>query len=67
MKQEQQLRFIRMRDVVNKTGLSQASIYRRMNEGQFPSSISIGANRVAWVEHEVDEWMRQQIEQSRVA
>jgi prophage regulatory protein len=30
-------------------------------EGRFPPRISIGPNRVAWLESEIDEWVQAQI------
>ena len=55
---DSELRFIRMNEVIKKTGLSKSSIYDRMNAGTFPQSIALGNGRsVAFVESEVDAWM----------
>lgn len=32
-------------------------IYRKEKDGTFPKRVRIGANRVAWVESEVQAWM----------
>ncbi|WP_273859616.1 AlpA family transcriptional regulator [Photobacterium sp. GSS17] len=51
------MRFLKLKEVMEKTALSRSAIYRKMNEDQFPLSISLGDRAVAWVESEVDEWM----------
>lgn len=51
------MRFLKLKEVMQKTALSRSAIYRKMNEDQFPQSISLGDRAVAWVESEVDEWM----------
>ncbi|GAB7198382.1 MULTISPECIES: helix-turn-helix transcriptional regulator [Dickeya] len=51
------VRLIRLKDVISKTGLPRSTLYRRMKEGLFPLNVSIGENSVAWVEHEVNDWI----------
>ncbi|MPV87020.1 AlpA family phage regulatory protein [Cardiobacteriales bacterium ML27] len=51
------MRVIRFDDVIALTGLSKSTIYRRMEEKQFPKSISLGGRSVGWYEHEVKEWL----------
>ncbi|HAV1336262.1 AlpA family transcriptional regulator [Vibrio parahaemolyticus] len=53
------MRFLKLQEVMEKTALSRSAIYRKMNEDQFPQSISLGDRAVAWVESEVDEWMEE--------
>ncbi len=53
------MRFLKLQEVMEKTALSRSAIYRKMNEDQFPQSISLGGRAVAWVESEVDEWMEE--------
>ncbi|EOB3567827.1 AlpA family transcriptional regulator [Vibrio vulnificus] len=53
------MRFLKLKEVMEKTALSRSAIYRKMNEDQFPQSISLGDRAVAWVESEVDEWMEE--------
>ncbi|KAF0112936.1 MAG: DNA-binding protein [Hyphomonadaceae bacterium] len=60
-------RFIRLPDVITKTGLRRSTIYERMAEGTFPTAINLGGRSVAWIETEVDDWMLSQIEKSRLA
>jgi prophage regulatory protein len=49
---------LRMPQVVQRTGLSAPTIYRRMAEGTFPPSrMQIGERARGWVESEVDAWL----------
>ena len=51
------MRFLKLKEVMQKTALSRSAIYRKMNEGSFPLSVNLGDRAVAWVEKEVDDWM----------
>ena len=53
------MRFIRVRETIQKTGLSKISIYDLMAQGQFPQTVRLGGRSVAFVEDEVDAWMAQ--------
>src|SRR5262245_24817927 len=44
--------------VVQKTGLSRASIYRYVAHNLFPARRRIGPNRIAWLASEVLAWMQ---------
>lgn len=56
------LRLIRLAEVKFRTGLSRSTIYRRMEEGTFPRSRSLGGSIVAWAEHEIDHWIARAIQ-----
>ena len=51
-------RFIRLREVLHRTGLGRSTVYRWMDEGRFPKSVRLGGRSVAWIEHEIDEWLQ---------
>ena len=51
-------RFLRLREVLHRTGLGRSTVYRWMDEGRFPKSVRLGGRSVAWVEHEIDEWLQ---------
>lgn len=57
----QSYRFIRMREAIQKTGLSKSSIYDLMAQGHFPKTISLGGRSVAFIESEIDAWMAERI------
>lgn len=58
--------FIKRPEVERRTSLSTSEIYRRVEAGTFPSQIKLGAKSVAWLEHEINDWIAEQIEQGRV-
>lgn len=53
-------RFYKMKDVVLETSLSRATIYRKINDGDFPKGLMIGHRR-AWTESEIEAWKTDQI------
>ncbi len=50
-------RLIRLPEVRHRTGLSTATIYRKMEEGSFPRQRRLSAKVVAWYEGDVDGWV----------
>ena len=64
-KRRGQVRFLRLPEVLARTGLSRSTIYVRLDQGRFPRPVSLGGRAVGWIEAEVDEWVREQIEASR--
>lgn len=51
------MRFLKLKEVMEKTALSRSAIYRKMSDGEFPESVSLGDRAVAWVDSEIDDWM----------
>ena len=58
---------LRLPLVKSRTGLSRSTIYLRVKKGTFPKPVNLGARAVGWIESEVDDWLEQQIKQSRQA
>ncbi len=57
---------LRLPTVKARTGLSRSTIYLRISEGTFPKPIKLGGVRaVGWIESEIDQWLSDQIAQSR--
>ncbi len=50
-------RMLRLPKVVERTGLSQTTLWRRERAGEFPKRRRLGPNAVGWMESEVDEWL----------
>lgn len=50
-------RIIRLRTVLECTGLSRSTIYRKITEGTFPSQIKLGVHGAGWRESEIIRWI----------
>ncbi|MFC3320411.1 MULTISPECIES: helix-turn-helix transcriptional regulator [Mesorhizobium] len=50
-------RIIRLRTVLDRTGLSRSTLYRKIAEGTFPAQIKISINGAGWRESDVDRWI----------
>jgi prophage regulatory protein len=50
-------RFLRLKAVTARTGLSISTIYRREISGRFPRRMLIGLRSVAWYESDIDDFM----------
>ena len=67
------LRFIRLPEVLSRTGYGRATIYRKMEDGSFPSSVKLDgppkdpeafdSRAVAWIEDEVEQWIESRIDE----
>ena len=68
-----QKRFIRLPEVLSRTGYGRTSIYRKMEEGTFPRSVKLGgppidpnvfdSRAVAWIEGEVEQWIESRMDE----
>ena len=68
-----QKRFIRLPEVLTRTGYGRTTIYRKMEDGSFPRSVKLGGpledsnafdcRAVAWIEDEVEQWIESRIEE----
>lgn len=56
-------KLMRLKEVMEMTGLSRSYVYQLMAEEDFPQSVSLGARAVAWVESEVQNWILERIAQ----
>jgi len=50
------MNFLRIRQVMQVTGLSRMTIYRLELSGRFPRRRQLSQNSVAWLESEVNAW-----------
>jgi prophage regulatory protein len=51
-------RILRIRTVLERTGLSRSTLYRRIEQGNFPKQIRISERCIGWRESAVEAWMR---------
>ena len=61
------IRFLRMPEVVARTGLAASTIRDRVAAGRFPRPVSLGSRAKGWIEAEITEWSRGRIAASRGA
>ncbi|MGF6359832.1 prophage regulatory protein [Pseudomonas frederiksbergensis] len=55
------MRIIRLKEVIDCTGLGRSTIYKYISEGGFPKSVPLGDRAVGWVESEVMSWVMSRI------
>lgn len=51
-------RFLRAKQAAEKCGINRATVYRLMDNYEFPPSHQITKGRVAWLEADVEEFMK---------
>ena len=51
-------RLLRLPAVLGRTGLGRSAMYALMSAGRFPQPLQIGARAVAWLEDEIEEWIK---------
>ncbi len=56
---------MRLPEVMKRTGFGRSQIYRLVNQGEFPKQIQISSGSVAWLESELEAWMKERIRLSR--
>lgn len=54
-------RFLRLKTVLDQTGLSRSTIYRKIQRGEFPKQIAISARCSGWRESAISAWQRNPI------
>ena len=55
-------KFLRLPDVIERTGYGRSTIYEMIGGGRFPSPVHLGPRAVAWLESEVEAWMQERID-----
>jgi prophage regulatory protein len=51
------MKFIRIKEVLNRTGLSRSVLYAKVADKTFPQSFPLSGTAVAWLESEIQEWI----------
>ncbi len=64
MRQEYE-KFIRLSEVIKRTGISRSSIYRLVKKNNFPAPVRISEKTIAFIEREVNDWIGNLINSSR--
>jgi prophage regulatory protein len=59
-------KILRLPCVKERVALSRSTIYLKMANGEFPKPISLGVRAVGWLESDINTWLEQKIESSKV-
>lgn len=51
-------RILRLKTVLDRTGLSRSTMYRKMQSGTFPKNVQISTRCTGWRETAVNHWLR---------
>jgi prophage regulatory protein len=51
-------RILRLKAVLDRTGLSRSTLYRKIQNGSFPKQVQISIRCAGWRESAVNAWMR---------
>ena len=51
------MKLLRIKQVIEATGLSRMTLWRLEKAGHFPARRQLGANSVAWLESDVTAWI----------
>jgi len=54
---------LKRKEVERITGLSRSTIYRLMNQGKFPRTLTVSSMAVRWIESEIQEWLDQKVKE----
>ncbi|MDO3618800.1 AlpA family transcriptional regulator [Ralstonia pseudosolanacearum] len=59
-------RILRIKQVMEITGLAKPTIYLHMKQGTFPRQIKLGPKAAGWLQADVQAWINSRIAASRV-
>jgi prophage regulatory protein len=50
-------RVVRIKTVLDRTGISRSTLYRKIQEGSFPRQAKLGIHGAGWSEAAINEWI----------
>ncbi|WP_419765447.1 MAG: helix-turn-helix transcriptional regulator [Arcobacter sp.] len=53
--------FIRIQDVMKKTGIARSTIWLWVKENRFPKPVKLSARITVWEEDKIQEWQKAQL------
>jgi prophage regulatory protein len=59
------MKYIRFKELRKLIPLGRTTIWKMMREGRFPQSRRIGKVATAWLENEVEEWIKERAQDGR--
>jgi prophage regulatory protein len=58
MSDENADRILRIKAVLQRTGLTRSTLYRKIQNGTFPKQVSISVRCAGWRESAINEWLK---------
>lgn len=55
------MRILKMKEVLQKTGLGRTTMYKLIKSLDFPQAIPLGLRAVGWLESEVEAWIENKV------
>lgn len=53
------MKALNINQVADKVSLGKSTIYRMIAKGEFPQPFSLGGNRRAWLEKDINRWLEE--------
>ena len=50
-------RILRLKTVLDRTGLSRSTLYRKIERGSFPAQVQIAERCIGWRESDIERWV----------
>ena len=54
-------KFLRIKSVIEKTGLAKSTIWLWVSENKFPKPLKLSPRITVWEEEKIDKWMNQKL------
>jgi prophage regulatory protein len=58
-------RILRLKEVLERTGLSRSTLYRKVESGTFPEQVHISERCIGWRESDLERWLENPMYYSR--
>lgn len=55
------MKLLRLKTVMENTGLARSTIYKYMKQGNFPAPVPLGGRAVAWLDSEIEGWIGERL------
>lgn len=55
------MKIIRLKHVMETTGLARSTIYKYIAAGSFPKPVPLGGKSVGWVDEEIQGWVMERV------
>lgn len=60
-------KIIRLKTVLDRTGLSRSTLYRKIAEGTFPPQVKISVHGAGWHESAINDWIADPANYGRIS